>query len=123
MRQRQQPASLATLVTQAERRLLGRRQLVGVRASELGRNLHTHLTCPRMLLLAGGLGFAVEHLTRHQAATANNTERPPRLHKLIQEAVKLMGLGRILWRAFSFTVTDSPVQSGSSGPLAMPDVR
>ena len=76
IRQRDKPASLSVLVLHAERQLLDRRQLVRVRAATLGQDLHSALTSPTMLLVAGGLGFVAGIVGRRPALAPGNGKRP-----------------------------------------------
>ncbi len=76
MRQRQQPASLAVLIIQAETEVMIHRRRVAAHVSTIGKELRTQLTSPAMLLVAGGLGFAAGIFTRPRAAKPD-IETPP----------------------------------------------
>src|SRR4030095_8591803 len=73
IRQRSGPAPLTVQVTQAERRLLYHRRMLGFRASRLSQNLRRQLASPTVLLLAGGLGFVTGQLKKRDA---DDAERP-----------------------------------------------
>jgi len=107
VRQQSNPAPLPIQVAQAERRLLYRRRMVGLRASRLRQNLHTHSTSPTVLLLAGGLGFVVGQLKDRQAA---DVKRPSR-NRFVGIALQSISLFTALLRHQPAAGTDA-VPSG-----------
>jgi hypothetical protein len=108
----------------AERQVLDRRRVVGLRVSMLVQNLRRQLTSPATLFFAGGLGFAAGHITERQAFTQSNAEHPRASHnKLFGKALKLIALVRILSRTFPSAVMDPSVQSGSSSQAPTPRFR
>ena len=111
IRQRSKPAPLTVQVTQAERRVLYHRRMVGVRASGLGQNLRRQLTSPIMLLVAAGLGFVAGHSKKRQASTQPGNAERPSGNGLIGTAWKLISLSATLLRREPAAAID-PVQSG-----------
>jgi hypothetical protein len=119
IRQRSGPAPLTVQVTQAERRLLYHRQMVGFRASRLSQNLRRQLTSPTVLLLAGGLGFVAGQLKKRDA---DDTERPAR-NEFVGTALKLVSLFAALLRRHPAAAIDPlgsglPSEAGSVNPVA-----
>ncbi len=96
-RQRDRPASLTIRVMHAERQVLHRRQLVGVRACMLGQRIREQLTSPAMLLVAGSVGFVAGYFTKRRASTPSSTEAPRgSANTLLGRALKLVAIARIL---------------------------
>ncbi len=60
------PKSLTAQIRDAERRVLIRQGVVGVRADTLVRKIHQQMTAPSTLLLAGGIGFIIGEITKRQ---------------------------------------------------------
>ena len=112
IRRRHKPASLTVQVMHAERQVLARRRLVGIRATLLGRNIRRQWTSPAMLLLAGGLGFVAGHFIKRRASTPGNTTRArTSLYKLFGKGLKLIAFARTLSGVFSSVVMNPPVQT------------
>lgn len=59
--------SLTAQIRDAERRVLIRQEVVGVRADTLVRKIHQQMTSPSTLLLAGGIGFIIGEITKRQS--------------------------------------------------------
>ena len=87
----------------------------------LGKSLRRQLTSPAMLLVAGGIGFAAGNFPRQPAPMADSTQRPrPVRNKLVEKALKLIALARILVKAFPSVGLHPSAQSGLPGQSAPP---
>jgi len=64
--------SLTAQIREAEQQILICQRGVGVRAATLVKKIHQEMTASSTLLLAGGIGFIIGELTKHQ--TTNNTD-------------------------------------------------
>lgn len=98
IRQRDRAVSLAAQVIHAERQVLDRHRLVGLRVSLLGQAIHRRMTSPRMLLWACGLGF-----------TAGQFQRGAD-DKIFDSVSKLMAFSRTIARLFPSTESGTPHQ-------------
>jgi hypothetical protein len=69
--------SLAAQIRDTERQVFKRQQKVSVRTTTLIRKIHQQMTAPATLLLAGGIGFIIGELTKHQIHNSRgNTDKP-----------------------------------------------
>lgn len=75
---RSKPKSLTAQIRDTERQVLQRQLRVGVRTDGLVRKIHQQMTAPATLLLAGGMGFIIGELTKHQTTNSNGTADKPR---------------------------------------------
>ena len=124
MRQRHKNTLLSIQITQAERQVLHRRQLVGVRTSKFGQNLRRRLASPAVLLLAGSIGFATGHLPTQPASRPETTQRPRAARsKFFEQALKLIAFARILTKVFPSADMDPSAQSGLPGQAPAPKYR
>jgi len=90
----------------------------------LGKSLRRQLTSPAMLLVAGGIGFAAENFPRQPASTADHTQRSRAArNKLVEKALKLIALARILVKTFPSVGLDPSAQSGLPGQTPAPPYR
>lgn len=121
MQQRHKPAPLTVQVMHAERQVLHRRRLVGIRASELGQYIRRRLTSPAILLLAGGLGFVAGYFATRQVSTPIKTDRPRvSRNKLFVRVLNLIAFVRLLSKTFPSTAKYPSVQSGLSSQTPAP---
>jgi hypothetical protein len=65
--------SLTAQIRAAEQQIVIRQQGVGVRTATLIKKIHQEITAPSTLLLAGGIGFIIGELTRHQTTNIRDT--------------------------------------------------
>lgn len=101
MRQRDRPATLAVKALHAEAQVLSNRRRARVHAALLGQKLRTELTSPSALLLAAGLGFVTEGLTRRRSSVPDSTD-PPAITGSgpFAKALKLVAFLASLMKAF-----------------------
>jgi hypothetical protein len=109
--QRHKPAPLTTQVTLAERRLVYRHRMVAIRTSRLQHNLRDKLTSPAMVLMAGGLGFAVGHFQKQQTSPPDGDEGTS-YGKLFRTALRLVPLATVLLKLRPSPAADSAAWSG-----------
>jgi len=115
-RQRSKPAPLTAQVTQAERRLLYRRRMVGFRASRLQSDLRKQLTAPGTLLVAVGVGFAIGHLQKRHNPAADRDDGSSH-NKLLGLAFKVLSWAPVLFRPPPAAAMESSSPSAWSSQL------
>jgi hypothetical protein len=98
---RSKPRSLTVQIRDAERQVLKRQEVVGVRTTTLIRKMHQQMTAPSTLLLAGGIGFIIGELTKRQTTNNRGTANKQRTTETspLRTALNLMASVHTLYTA------------------------
>jgi hypothetical protein len=112
--QRSKRESLTRRLAHAEQQVMARRQRIAQCAGALQQNLREKIRSPMALLLAGGLGFAVERLV---GARGPATSAPGRMsyRKLFSMATSLFMLARSLLITYRSATAKGSDQSTAVG--------
>ncbi len=120
---------LTTRVYHAERRVLDRRRIIGVRLSALRLNLRKQLSSPKILLVAGCLGFAAGQFiglkarATSSAASAVNGVRASSYKQVLRRALKVIAVARGIWEIIPSSTKDTEVRSESTKQRPVSAVR